>query len=59
MIIIQRLQMHLYTPIFAFDFLYGVTMALDKRWIPVNRGDLFINEILSTLNGVQLVEQEN
>ena len=43
------------TPIFAFDFLYGVTMALvEKDGIPVNRGDLFINEILSTLNGVMV-----
>lgn len=43
------------TPIFAFDFLYGVTMALvDKDGIPVNRGDLFINELLSTLNGVYI-----
>ena len=30
-------------------------MALiDKDGIPVNRGDLFINEILSTLNGVTI-----
>ena len=43
------------TPIFAFDFLYGVTMALvDRDGIPVNRGDLFIHEILSTLNGVDI-----
>ena len=43
------------TPIFAFDFLYGVTMALvEKDGIPVNRGDLFINEILKTLNGVEI-----
>lgn len=43
------------TPVFAFDFLYGVTMALvDKDGIPVNRGDLFIHEILSTLNGVTI-----
>ena len=41
------------TPIFAFDFLYGVTMALvDRDGIPVNRGDLFIHELLKTLNGV-------
>ena len=43
------------TPVFAFDFLYGVTMALvEKDGIPVNRGDLFINEILDTLNGVDI-----
>lgn len=46
---------YLSTITFAFDFLYGSTMALiDKDGIPVNRGDLFINEILSTLNGVQI-----
>ena len=43
------------TPIFAFDFLYGVTMALvEKDGIPVNRGDLFIHELLKTLNGVEI-----
>ena len=42
-----------YGTIFAFDFLYGVTMALiDRDGIPVNRGDLFIHELLKTLNGV-------
>lgn len=40
------------TVIFAFDFLYGGEMSLvEKDGIPVNRGDLFIHEILSTLNG--------
>lgn len=43
------------TPVFAFDFLYGVTMALvDNDGVPVNRGDLFINELLSTLNGAEI-----
>jgi len=43
------------TPVYAFDWLYGVTMALvEKDGIPVNRGDLFVNEILSTLNGAYI-----
>ena len=52
---ISATDLYIATPVFAFDFLYGVTMALvDKDGIPVNRGDLFINEILSTLNGVEI-----
>ena len=48
-------SLYIATPVFAFDFLYGVTMALvEKDGIPVNRGDLFINEILNTLNGVEI-----
>lgn len=40
------------TPVYAFDFLYGGQMALvEQDGVPVNRGDLFINEILKTLNG--------
>lgn len=43
------------TVVYAFDFLYGGTMSLvEKDGIPVNRGDLFINEILATLNGVEI-----
>lgn len=43
------------TPVYAFDFLYGAQMALiEQDGIPVNRGDLFIHEILSTLNGVEI-----
>lgn len=41
--------------IFSFDFLYGGQMSLvEKEGIPVNRGDLFINELLTTLNGVPI-----
>jgi len=48
-------NLYIATPVFAFDFLYGVTMALvEKDGVPVNRGDLFIHEILSTLNGVEI-----
>lgn len=52
---ISATDIYISTPVFAFDFLYGVTMALvEKDGIPVNRGDLFIHEILSTLNGVNI-----
>lgn len=43
------------TAVYAFDFLYGGTMSLvEKDGIPVNRGDLFINEMLTTLNGAEI-----
>lgn len=46
---------YLSTPTYAFDFLYGGKMSLvDKDGIPVSRGDLFIKEILSTLNGAEI-----
>lgn len=52
---ISATDAYIATPIFSFDFLYGVTMALvEKDGIPVNRGDLFIHEILNTLNGVEI-----
>ena len=39
--------------IYAFDFLYGGQMSLvEHNGIPVARGDVFINSILSVLNGV-------
>ena len=39
--------------IYAFDFLYGGQMSLvEYNGIPVARGDVFINSILSVLNGV-------
>lgn len=38
---------------YAFDFLYGGKMSLvEYNGVPVSRGDLFINIILSVLNGV-------
>lgn len=43
------------TVVYAFDFLYGGQMALiDLDGVPVNRGDLFINQILETLNGADI-----
>lgn len=41
--------------IYAFDFLYGGQMSLvEYDGIPVARGDVFINSILSVLNGVTI-----
>ena len=49
------LKMYLATPTFAFDILYGGQMSLvEKDGIPVNRGDLFINCLLSSLNGANI-----
>lgn len=46
---------YLATPVYAFDFLYGGTMSLvEQDGVPVNRGDLFISEILKTLNGANI-----
>lgn len=50
-----RPNSYLSTPTFAFDFLYGGKMSLVERdGIPVNRGDLFIHELLATLNGANI-----
>lgn len=50
-----RPNSYLSTPTFAFDFLYGGQMSLVERdGIPVNRGDLFIHELLATLNGANI-----
>lgn len=41
--------------VYAFDFLYGGQMSLiDYNGTPVSRGDLFINIMLSVLNGVNI-----
>lgn len=43
------------TTVYAFDFLYGGKMSLvEYNMVPVSRGDLFINRILTTLNGVEI-----
>lgn len=50
-----RPSQYLSTPTFAFDFLYGGQMSLvEKDGVPVNRGDLFINKLLETLNGTYI-----
>lgn len=39
--------------VYAFDFLYGGNMSLiEYEGVPVSRGDLFINKLLTVLNGV-------
>ena len=44
-----------FTVVYAFDFLYGGKMSLvDYNGIPVSRGDLFINRLLTVLNGVEV-----
>ena len=48
---------HLYagTVVYAFDFLFGGKMSLvDYNGVPVSRADLFVNRILTLLNGVQV-----
>lgn len=43
------------TSVYAFDCLYGVQMPLvDYKGVPVSRGDLFVNRILTCLNGVDV-----
>lgn len=48
-------SLYMSTPVYAFDFLYGGNMSLvEYEGVPVSRGDLFIHELLSTLNGVSI-----
>lgn len=48
-------ELYTSTVVYAFDFLYGGQMALvDYQGVPVSRGDLFISEILYTLNGANV-----
>lgn len=43
------------TVVYAFDFLYGGQMSLvDLDGIPVNRGDVFINSLMTALNGAEV-----
>ena len=45
-------EMYMANAVYAFDFLYGGQMSLiDYNGIPVSRGDLFINTMLTVLNG--------
>ena len=45
-------ELYLSTVVYAFDCLYGGQMSLvDYNGTPVSRGDLFINRILTILNG--------
>lgn len=48
-------ELYLGTVVYAFDCLYGGTMALvEYNGIPVSRGDLFVNRILAVLNGADV-----
>lgn len=48
-------QLYTGTVVYAFDFLYGGQMSLvNYNGVPVSRGDLFINRILTLLNGVEV-----
>lgn len=48
-------QLYYSTVVYAFDCLYGNQMALvEYNGMPVSRGDLFINRILTCLNGVEV-----
>lgn len=40
------------TTVYAFDFIYGGTMALvDYNGVPVSRWDLFVHKLMACLNG--------
>lgn len=52
---IHASELYYGTVVYAFDCLYGGQMSLvEYDGIPVNRGDLFINCILTLLNGVEV-----
>ena len=52
---IHASELYTSTVVYAFDCLYGGQMSLvEYDEIPVNRGDLFINCILTLLNGVEV-----
>lgn len=52
---IHASELYTSTVVYAFDCLYGGQMSLvEYDGIPVNRGDLFINCILTLLNGVEV-----
>lgn len=49
---IHAKELYIATPVYAFDFLYGGKMALvEYEGVPVNRFDLFVNKLLTCLNG--------
>ena len=52
---IHASELYTSTVVYAFDCLYGGQMSLvEYNDVPVNRGDLFINCILTLLNGVDI-----
>lgn len=52
---VHPIQLYTANVVFAFDFLFGGKMAtVELDGAPVARGDLFINSILTILNGVEV-----
>lgn len=52
---VQPTELYKSVVVYAFDFLYGGQMSLvEYEGVPVNRGDLFLNIILSVLNGANI-----
>lgn len=52
---IHAKELYSSTAVYAFDFLYGGQMSLvDYEGTPVSRGDLFINRVLTVLNGADV-----
>ena len=50
---IHAKDLYLAPTVYAFDILYGPKMSLvNYNGIPVSRSDLFVNRILTLLNGV-------
>ena len=53
--LIQPDKPYISSVVFAFDFLYGGKMSLvEYNGYPVSRGDLFVNILLTVLNGVDV-----
>lgn len=52
---IHAKELYTSTLVYAFDFLYGGQMSLvEYNGVPVSRGDLFVNIILTVLNGAEV-----
>lgn len=52
---IHAKELYTSTLVYAFDFLYGGQMSLiEYDGVPVSRGDLFVNIILTVLNGAEV-----
>lgn len=52
---IHAKDLYLVPTVYAFDILYGPKMSLvEYNGIPVSRADLFVNRILTLLNGVEV-----
>lgn len=52
---IHAKDLYLAPTVYAFDILYGPKMSLvEYNGIPVSRSDLFVNRILTLLNGVEV-----